>query len=113
MLHSERRVLTPKVLQMARAHYNCPQTANQLAAGGSPFSCARLLTIHYSLLTTHYSLLTTHYSMLTTYCLPLTAYYLLRIAYCLPLTTYYVLLNSYYVLLTIDYCITYYLPLAM
>jgi len=41
VLHSERRILTPKVLQMARAHYNCPQTANQLAAGGSQFSCAQ------------------------------------------------------------------------
>lgn len=38
-MQSERRVLTPKVLQTARSHYNCPQTARQLATGGSPFSC--------------------------------------------------------------------------
>mmetsp|Transcript_22407 Transcript_22407/g.50613 ORF Transcript_22407/g.50613 Transcript_22407/m.50613 type:complete len:646 (-) Transcript_22407:338-2275(-) len=38
VLHTERRVLTPKVLQMARGHYNCPQTANQLSAN-NPFSC--------------------------------------------------------------------------
>ena len=38
-VRTEQRVLTPKVLQTARSHYNCPQTANQLAAGGSPFNC--------------------------------------------------------------------------
>ena len=38
-VRTEQRVLTPKVLQTARSHYNCPQTAHQLAVGGSPFSC--------------------------------------------------------------------------
>lgn len=36
---TEQLVLTPTVVQMARAHYNCPQTARQLESGGEAARC--------------------------------------------------------------------------